>query len=161
MVRLLPSLSSHLLLAKLQLTLPPDSNTSTWETTASVVISPHLDSPAYILPTFRSPFVSRRYALDLKVKVRSPSEHIAHLTLDLRTPVQVLYTSTAGAGAAEEKGDVEPVVQIACGGCRDRKRVEDLTVGVTLAFGGLSCADVSWAEQIESVLVAPPVYTYR
>lgn len=118
-----------------------DSNISTWETTASVVISPHLDSPAYILPTFRSPFVSRRYALDLKVKVRSPSEHIAHLTLDLRTPVQVLYTSTAGAGAAEEKGDVEPVVQIACGGCRDRKRVEDLT--------------------IESVLVAPPVYTYR
>jgi hypothetical protein len=73
--------------------------------------------------------------------------------------VQVLYASTAGA--SDKEGEVVPVVQVGCGGCRDRKRVEDLTVGVPHASGGLSCADVSWAEQIESVLVGPPGYTYR
>lgn len=43
--------------------------------------------------------------------------------------MQVLYASTVGA--SEKEGEVVLVVQVGCEGCRDRKRVEDLTVGVT------------------------------
>jgi hypothetical protein len=90
-----------------------------------VLVSPQLDNSAYLLPTFRSPYVSRRYALNLKVKLRSQKDHLAHLTLGLRTPVQVLYARPAkGALAKISDG---PLNLTGCEGCDN---VDDVLEGI-------------------------------
>jgi hypothetical protein len=76
-----------------RVTADADDKYVTWAATATVLVSPQLGDSAFILPTFRSPLVSRRYSLDVKVKLRSQREYLTHSTLDLKVPVQILYSS--------------------------------------------------------------------
>ncbi|KAJ9610703.1 hypothetical protein H2200_005480 [Cladophialophora chaetospira] len=67
-----------------------------WQTEAPLTLKVENIRPSYIVPSFESSLVSRRYKFDLRVRITEPRR----CTFRLSLPVQILYRTDASTPAA-------------------------------------------------------------
>ncbi len=84
----------------------PDTMTH-WQTEGSLTLQLKSTGPAYFVPSFESSLLSRRYKLDLDVRISVPRQCRFHLTL----PVQIVYRTDHAGILTEVATECPPYVR--------------------------------------------------